>query len=70
MSKWSGQNDYVFQGRQNCLVVGAGDGRFGLYVDGMLDRGRVDECETFSGWPGPAGPRDFKVKCLECFSFK
>ena len=71
VSKWTGSNDYVFQGKQNCLVVGAGDGHFGLYVDGNLDRGHVDACDTFGGgWPGPAGPRDFKVKCMECFSFK
>jgi len=57
------------------MIVGASDGRFGLYVDGNLDRGRVDACDTYADWPpedeegAEFGPRDFRVKCLEAFSF-
>jgi len=53
------------------MVVGASHGQFGIYVDGNLDRGRVDVCDTFLEWPPEEanGARDFRVKCLEAFTF-
>ncbi len=65
--EWSKANDYFFQGKANCLVMGASDGKFGVYVDGNLHHGRIDECETFVGWPKAV--KDFTVKNFECFSF-
>ncbi len=65
-------NQHFFQGKPGCLVVGASQGRFGLWVDGNLDHGRLDRCLTFEKWPPPAPalqPKDFKVKCLECYNF-
>ncbi len=63
-------NQHFFQGKSNCMVFGASGGQFGIWVDGNLDRGRIDPCSTFEQWP-PTNhqPKDFKVKCLECYNF-
>ena len=37
--RWSGRNDYFFKGQHNCLIIGAHDGRFGIYIDGDLNNG-------------------------------
>ena len=36
--KWSGDNQLFTRGNTDSLVVGAGDGKFGLYVDSSLDK--------------------------------
>ena len=65
--EWSGENEYFFQGKPNCLVVGACDGKFGIYIDGNIHHGRVDQCATFRNWPWQI--KDFGVKFFECFNF-
>jgi hypothetical protein len=65
--RWSGKNDYFFQGQQSCLIIGADDGKFGIYIDGDLNNGRLQKCETFVAWPDIE--KDFVVKYFECWNF-
>ena len=67
MFPWSGENDYFFQGRVNGLVVGADDGQFGIYLDGDLNKGRLQRCATYKDWP--PHERDFTLKYFECWGF-
>jgi LysM repeat protein len=66
---WSGRNEYFFRGTQDHLMIGAGNGKFGIFLDGDLHRGRIGECETFEGWPAQGQEMDFVISCLECWSF-
>jgi hypothetical protein len=36
-------------------------------VDGDLHKGRIQECDTFEGWPHRE--QDFIISCLECWRF-
>ena len=64
---WSGRNEYFFRGTPDNLIIGAGDGKFGIVVDGDLHKGRIQECDTFEGWP--EREQDFIISCLECWRF-
>ncbi|KAI9556880.1 hypothetical protein GHT06_016672 [Daphnia sinensis] len=65
---WSGDNSYFIQGNNESLAIGAGDGRFGLWLDGDLNQGRSQTCKTFGN--DPLSPdEDFWVKTLECWAF-
>lgn len=64
---WSGRNEYFFRGTTDTLIIGAGDGKFGISVDGDLHKGRIQECDTFEGWPHRE--QDFIISCLECWRF-
>ena len=35
---WSGRNDYFFRGSSDGIVIGASNGKFGIFVDGDLNR--------------------------------
>ena len=64
---WSGKNDYFFRGTSDNLIIGASDGKFGIFVDGDLHKGRVQACATFDNWPPKE--QDFAIHCLECWRF-
>jgi len=65
---WKGENSYFIQGNNDSLAFGAGDGRFGLWLDGDLNQGRSQTCKTFGN--DPLSPdEDFWVKTLECWAF-
>ncbi|XP_070160212.1 nuclear receptor coactivator 7 isoform X2 [Polyergus mexicanus] len=65
---WSGDNLYFIKGNNESLAIGAGDGKFGLWLDGDLYQGRTQSCSTYSN--DPLAPReDFVVKTLECWAF-
>ena len=64
---WSGRNEYFYRGTPEHMIIGAGDGKFGICVDGDLHKGRIQECETFEGWPHQE--MDFIISCLECWRF-
>merc|ERR1712002_833720 len=57
---WSGVNEQFVTGSSECLAVGAGNGRFAIYVDKSMDIGRTDSCETFGSEP-LASNQDFKI---------
>jgi len=43
-------------------------GKFGLWLDSDLNKGRSDECGTY-GNPPLVSPPDFTIKTLECWGF-
>ncbi|KAL9602930.1 MAG: hypothetical protein Q9219_001455 [cf. Caloplaca sp. 3 TL-2023] len=44
---YSGVNDYLIFCEQGFLSVGGGDGKYGLWLDGVLERGISSACMTF-----------------------
>ena len=44
---YSGVNDYLIFCEQSFLSVGGGDGKYGLWLDGVLERGVSSHCMTF-----------------------
>lgn len=66
--KWTRANQLFIKGCNSNLVIGAGDGQFGLWFDGDLNHGRTQACETF-GNPPLTPSSDFNVKCIECWAF-
>lgn len=44
---YSGVNDYLIFCEAGFLSVGGGDGRYGLWLDGVLERGISSSCMTF-----------------------
>lgn len=65
---WSGENLYFIKGNPESLAIGAGDGKFGLWLDGDLNQGRSQSCSTYSNEP-LAPEEDFVIKTLECWAF-
>ncbi|XP_015113718.1 oxidation resistance protein 1 isoform X4 [Diachasma alloeum] len=65
---WTGDNVYFIKGNNESLAIGAGDGKFGLWLDGDLYQGRTQSCSTYGNEP-LAPHEDFVVKTLECFAF-
>ncbi|CAH1133819.1 unnamed protein product [Ceutorhynchus assimilis] len=65
---WTGENLYFIKGNNESLSIGAGDGKFGLWLDGDLYLGRTESCKTYGN--DPLTPKvDFVVKTLECWAF-
>ena len=44
---YSGVNDYMIFCQQDFLSVGGGDGKYGLWLDSVLERGISSSCLTF-----------------------
>ncbi|XP_023247917.1 TLD domain-containing protein 2 isoform X10 [Copidosoma floridanum] len=65
---WTGDNLYFIKGNNESLAIGAGDGKFGLWLDGDLYQGRTQSCSTYGNEP-LAPHEDFVVKTLECWAF-
>ncbi|KAK2713259.1 nuclear receptor coactivator 7-like [Artemia franciscana] len=65
---WSGENQYFVKGNIESIAIGAGDGRFGLWLDGDLYKGRSQACSTFGNEP-LSEDEDFVVKQVECWTF-
>ncbi|EEB17797.1 nucleolar protein c7c, putative [Pediculus humanus corporis] len=66
--QWTGDNMYFIKGNNESLAIGAGDGKFGLWLDGDLNLGRSEKCTTY-GNPPLSSKEDFVVKTLECWAF-
>lgn len=65
---WTGENLYFIKGNNESISIGAGDGKFGLWLDGDLYLGRSESCKTYGN--DPLTPKiDFVVKTLECWAF-
>ncbi|XP_050541417.1 oxidation resistance protein 1 isoform X3 [Daktulosphaira vitifoliae] len=65
---WTGDNMYFIKGNNESLSIGAGDGKFGLWLDGDLNQGRTEACNTYGNDP-LVPEQDFVVKILECWAF-
>lgn len=48
---YSGINDYMIYCEPGALSVGGGDGRYGLWLDGVLERGVSASSLTFGNEP-------------------
>jgi hypothetical protein len=67
--KWNGDNFYFIKGNDDSLVFGSGNGRFGLWLDGDLNKGRTQSCQTY-GSPPLVPEEDFIIKTVECWTFE
>ncbi|KAK7602828.1 hypothetical protein V9T40_006802 [Parthenolecanium corni] len=65
---WTGENLYFIKGNNESLSIGAGDGKFGIWLDGDLYQGRTQPCNTYGNEPLVPG-QDFIIKTLECWAF-
>lgn len=65
---WTGENNYFVKGSQQSLSVGAGSGRFGLWLDGDLYHGRTQRCDTFFNEP-LTNSEDFLIRHIEVWGF-
>lgn len=45
--KWTGRNDYMVLSESTFLSVGGGEGKFGLWIDGALEKGVSACCPAF-----------------------
>ncbi|XP_066497113.1 nuclear receptor coactivator 7 isoform X2 [Hoplias malabaricus] len=66
---WSGENSYFVRGFLDSLQLGAGGGRFGLWLDADLCRGSTFSCNTFRNQP-LSRQNDFKIQALEVWTFQ
>jgi hypothetical protein len=65
---WSMINDFFVNCSNTTIRIGAGDGNFGLQLDGDLNHGRTQPCDTYQNEPlTPTG--DFLVKAVEVWAF-
>lgn len=67
---WSGENQHFARGNIDSLLVGAGEGQFGLWLDSSLYQGRSQACSTYRNSPLVPGGGDFVVKTVECWAFE
>lgn len=65
---WTGENVYFIKGNPESLAIGAGDGLFGLWLDGDLYHGRSHPCKTYNN-DTLSLREDFFVKTLEAWGF-
>jgi len=65
---WAGDNQLFVRGTSSDLVIGAGDGQFGIWLDSGLYQGRTQSCQTYRNEP-LASQGDFVVKSVECWTF-
>ncbi|KAL3254021.1 hypothetical protein MRX96_054314 [Rhipicephalus microplus] len=66
--KWTGENVYFIKGNADFLAFGAGDGQFGLWLDGDLFHGRSRRCKTYDN-DVLSTKEDFVVKAIEAWGF-
>ncbi|KAI4127616.1 MAG: hypothetical protein LQ338_003111 [Usnochroma carphineum] len=65
---YSGINDYLIFCEQGFLSVGGGDGRYGLWLDGVLERGVSSPCLTFGNEGLSEEGEKFEVVGVEVWS--
>ncbi|XP_050673175.1 nuclear receptor coactivator 7 isoform X4 [Leptidea sinapis] len=65
---WTGDNMYFIRGSNDNISIGAGDGKFGIWLDGDLYQGRTERCTTYGNDPLTTR-EDFVVKIMECWTF-
>ncbi|KAM0787424.1 hypothetical protein ACM66B_003506 [Microbotryomycetes sp. NB124-2] len=78
--KWTGKNDYLVLTETSYLSFGGGDGKHGLWVDGVFENGFTTKCPAFDN--EPLTPKEtwtispgtgveeskFEVMMFECWS--
>uniref|UniRef100_A0A4W3JBD9 TLDc domain-containing protein n=1 Tax=Callorhinchus milii TaxID=7868 RepID=A0A4W3JBD9_CALMI len=66
---WTGENSFFIKGGLDSLAIGGGSGRFGLWLDEDLNRGRSNSCPTFNN-SILSKVEDFNVRDLEVWTFR
>ena len=67
--KWTGKNNFFILCTVRSVGVGIDNGKFALFLDESLNRGRSQACQTFDNDPlTPNG--DFLVACIEVWNFE
>ncbi|KAI8370423.1 TLD-domain-containing protein [Radiomyces spectabilis] len=67
--KWTVANDYMIYSNRECIAVGGGQGRFGLWIHNNLTKGHSEPCATFNN-PSLSGQPDFECVALEIWGFQ
>ena len=62
---YSGVNNYLIFCDHNYLSIGGGDGRYGLWLDNVLERGISSTCPTFGNEPLSEEGEKFEVLGVE-----
>ncbi|KNE67826.1 hypothetical protein AMAG_12543 [Allomyces macrogynus ATCC 38327] len=60
---WTGLNDFFLLGEPSYFAVGAGDGKFAIYLDSNLEHGKSNPTETFDN---PVLASNTTFMCLDC----
>ena len=77
--KWTGKNDYLVLTESSYLSFGGGDGKHGLWIDGVFENGFTTQCPAFDNepltpqdrWTKGSGGLDesrFQVMMFECWA--
>ncbi|SAM09582.1 hypothetical protein [Absidia glauca] len=66
---WTGMNEYMILSEHEFIAIGGGDGKFGLWINGDLDKGYSTSCPTFNNEP-LAGQPEFNCIELEIWGFR
>jgi len=67
--KWTGKNNFFIFCSAKSVCIGIDNGKFAIFLDGSLDRGRSQTCKTFDNDPlSPNG--DFRVASVEVWNFE
>ena len=67
--KWTGENNFFYRVNYDHVIVGSSGGKFGLWIDRDLNKGRSQTCATFDNEPLAGDSEDFSIKTLECWTF-
>lgn len=67
---WSGENQFFVKASWDSLSIGAGSGRYGLWLDSDFNHGRSQRCETFQNEPLSGEEGDFTIQLIEAFGFR
>ena len=66
--KWTCKNDFFVLCSNTSLCVGIDDGKFSIFLDESLYKGRTQKCRTFDNEPlTPTG--DFEAASVEVWNF-
>ncbi|KAI8064486.1 TLDc domain-containing protein [Gongronella butleri] len=65
---WTGKNEYMIYSTIDCIALGGGHGRFGLWLNQDLEKGHSEPCATFDNECLSLHPH-FTCLDLEIWSF-
>ncbi|CAG8732207.1 20751_t:CDS:2 [Dentiscutata erythropus] len=66
---WTGRNEYMILSEHDCLAIGGGDGKVGLWIDADLQQGHSERCDTFDNDILSSSP-EFDCIGFEVWGFK
>ncbi|CAB3398510.1 unnamed protein product [Caenorhabditis bovis] len=67
---WTGENQFFVNAAKDALSIGAGSGRYGVWLDADLNHGRSQRCETFENEPLCGDNEDFVIQFMEAYGFR